>query len=92
MVFVTVYIACFLIWHLLMYAMLGLDVRRFFDLSTGIGLSLRAINHTANAMILAYLTVHLAGLLLPHAAAQRSHRLPVLVAIAMTAALHFVIF
>lgn len=66
--------------------------RRFFDLTNGIGVSLRAMDHAVNAMVLTYLVVHLAGSLLPHSLAQRNHEIPIIVAITIVSAMHFAIF
>lgn len=90
---VIIYIAFFAIWHLPLFVIFDLDGgRRFFDLTNGIGVSLRAMDHAANAMVLAYLVVHLAVSLLPCTLAERNYRIPIIVAIVVVTAMHFAIF
>lgn len=92
-VLATVYIVFFLIWHLLLLMIFKRDGGgHFSDLTNGMGVSLRAMDHAVNAMLLIYLVVHLAVSLFPHAAANRNYRIALIVAIVVVATLHFAIF
>lgn len=83
------YITIFVVWHIWLYACINHDyLRPFFGLKNGMSVSLRALDHAVNVLVLAYLAAHLAGSVFPHASASRNDRIPIIVAMIVVTAMH----
>ena len=88
---VIIYIAIFQIWHVSHCLYFVDGGRGLLDVTSESGVSLRALVHAVNALVLAYLVVHWAGSLFPHSRAPRNQQIPIIVALVIVAAMHFAI-
>ncbi|PHS00457.1 MAG: hypothetical protein COA78_24030 [Blastopirellula sp.] len=93
LVWATVYTEIFVMWNLPLWMMFTpRGIKLFFDGATGLGISIRVLTHSVNALVLAYLLVHLVGTLTSRDYLQRRQKAGILAAMILVAMLHFAIF
>jgi hypothetical protein len=85
-----VYIYTFIIWHMFMFITWN-EMSIFFDTHIAPRITLRALDHVVNGTMLGYLLAHLFVRLFSHHDRQRQERIPIILTIAVVAAMHFAI-